>query len=62
MEIGRRLGWIDDEKMRRSTLALPTASAAPVGRETTLAPLDDIVDAIAANSPTFAGSRGRHRR
>ena len=62
MEIGRHFGWLDDERMCRSTLALLTASAAPVGRETTLASPDDIVDAIAASGPTFAGSRGRHRR
>ena len=62
MEVGRRFGWIDDDKVCRSTLALLAASAAPAGRETTIATPDDIVDAVAANGSSFAGDRGRRRR
>lgn len=62
MELGRRVGLLDDEKLARSTLALLSASAAPAGAETTIATPEDIERAVATNGPTFAGGRGRHRR
>lgn len=61
VEVGRRFGLLDDEKMCRTTLALLSASASPTEAETTIATPDDIVDAVATNAPSFAGGRGRHR-
>ncbi|MEM7091743.1 MAG: oxygenase MpaB family protein [Actinomycetota bacterium] len=62
MELGRRVGVLDDEKLCRSTLALLAASAAPTEAETTIATPDDIVAAVAGNEKSFAGDRGRHPR
>lgn len=61
LEVGRRFGWVDDEKMCNSTLALLAVSAAPTEQETTIATPEDIVDAVSANGPSFATTRGRHR-
>ena len=62
IEIGRRFGWVDDEKMCQATLDLLTASAAETDDETTIATLQDVVDAVTDNAPRFATGRGRHRR
>lgn len=44
------------------TLALLAASAAETEAETTIATPEDIERDVAANAPSFAGSRGRHAR
>ncbi|MEM8925571.1 MAG: oxygenase MpaB family protein [Actinomycetota bacterium] len=62
IEVGRRVGWIDDEKMCATTLDLLSASAAETAEETTIATPQDVVEAVANNAPTFASGRGRHGR
>ena len=59
MNLGRRVGLLDDEKMAWATLDLLSDAAKPEGEETTLAQVHDVEAGIARSGAQFTGARGR---
>lgn len=62
VEVGRRFGWLNDERTCAATDRLLAAAAETQAGEGTIVSPDQIAADIEANGPSFAGGRGRHRR
>ena len=63
MELGRRAGWVHDDRTCDATLRLLSAAAAAQAGEGTIVSVDEIAVDVEKNAPSFAGGRrGHHRR